>query len=130
MSLSMLVMGPELEAEVSRIREHADKPENLYRPGQPIPGDDPAFVLHSGHFKVVYSRTQGPGTPVFRHLSVSTSHAGRYPSVVVVATLCHLFGFTGAPLSPDGTTATGLGRDWVYFKDGGAIAVQQVLREQ
>jgi hypothetical protein len=120
-------MGPALEAEIRRVREHAEKPENIYHPGDPIPGDNPAFVLRSGMYRVVYSFTQGPGTPIFRHISVSTARPGMAPNIMVVCTLCHMFGFTGAPLASDGGVATGLGPNWVVFRDGTAIAVQQAI---
>lgn len=124
---SMLIMGPELEAEIRRIRDYAEQPENVYRPGGPIPGENPAFVLRSGMYKAVYSLTQGPGTPVFRHISVSTSHPGADPNFIVVCTLCHTFGFTGAKLAAEGGGAVGLGPDWGVFRDGNAIAIQQQL---
>jgi len=126
MPYSFLIMGPELEAQIRRVREHAEKLEHIYRGHGPIPGDDPAFVLTNGMFKVVYSLTQGEG-PIVRHISASTSNEGMFPNQITVYTLCHLFGFTGAQGATEGGTATGPGEDWAIFYDGPAIAVQQVF---
>jgi hypothetical protein len=125
--MGVLLLGAELEAEVRRVREHAEKPENIYRLGGPLPGDNPAFVIRNGTYRIVFSLTQGPGTSVFRHLSVSTVRRGADPNIQIVCTLCHRFGFTGAPLAETADVATGLGSDWGVFRDGDAIAVQQRL---
>lgn len=96
---SVFFMTPEVEADARRVRAHAEKPENIYRPGRmPPPGDNPAFVMMNGTYKIVFSLTQTPNG-VIRHLSVSTSAKGRLPLPVAVWTVAHLLGFTGA--SPD-----------------------------
>lgn len=78
-------------AKVAAVLSHAEK--HPYRPGGPIPGDDPRFVVNLNSYRVVFSFTQLDHC-TFRHLSVSVP-GKKYPNPVAVFVIADLFGFTG-----------------------------------
>lgn len=106
MSLSPLLMGPQLEADIRRVREHAERPENWYRPaeGHAPPGENPAYVVVSLAYRAVFSITVMPDGLIFRHVSVSTVRPGFQPNPTIAFTFCHLFGLTGAKLHAESGT--------------------------
>jgi hypothetical protein len=124
---SFFDMGPAFQAEIRRVREHAEKPENLYRPGSsvPPPGDDPRFCFTSGTYRVVYSLTQAP-TLVIRHMSISTLRKGSYPQPLVVWTTAHHLGFTGATVDQHGVVSEPA-PEWGFYTDESwpCLVVQQ-----
>lgn len=111
--LTPLIITPEVEAEVLRIRTHAELPGNRRtRANMHSPGDfhTNSVVIPAG-FKVVYSIDEGekPGL-WFKHLSVSvTTTGGRTtPTKGAMDILAKLFGFTSRAtmglLPPDADT--------------------------
>src|SRR5262245_23261458 len=103
--------GPPLTAEARRVRAHAEKPANYFRPGRMrVPGDDPRFIFSAGHYRFVFSLTMVPPAEVLRHLSVSTLLPGAPHDPFLLWTAAGLLGFTGAPTSRG--TALGPGPDW------------------
>lgn len=98
---NVFVWTPKIQAAVRRVRKHAEKPANWYRPGQAVPGNNPAFVVYAGTTRAVFTWTVAP-FGVLRHMTVSVNGEGRYPLPVCVFTLAHHFGFTGATLAPSG----------------------------
>jgi hypothetical protein len=124
--------GPALDADVARVRAHAERPVNIYRPGPGVrsPGDDPQFVFTTGPYRAVYSLVAASGIDCMRYLSISDRRGG-YPDLSVGLTLAHRVGFTGA--TPDVQGVVDSGRrpeDWVYFEDAdeGTLVVQQIMR--
>jgi hypothetical protein len=125
MSLSSTHVA-ELELEARRIREHAEKPENYYWPdsGARAPSNDPRFVFRSGPYTFVFSLTV-TANAIFRRLSVSTSKAGMIPQPVVVWTVAHLLGFTGAASNAPTGVVTSPAEDWLVHEDVMGLVVQQ-----
>lgn len=93
-----LIITPEVEAEVARVRTFAEQPENRRTAANAhIPGNQVTYsmVIPAG-FKAVYSVDEGtrPGL-WFRHLSVSVFvEADRAPSHSEMQMIISLFGFT------------------------------------
>lgn len=85
------------------IVEYASQSENWYRPGPDaiIPGDKPEYVLQGTSVRAVFTWTVSPDD-VRRHLSVSVKAEGRAPLPIMVWTLAHYFGFTGAKVDEHG----------------------------
>jgi hypothetical protein len=94
---------PQILEAVLELRAHAEKPENWYRPnnGAVAPGNNQRFVVWAGTTRAVFTWTVAP-FGVLRHLSVSVRGEGRYPMPMVVYTLAHHFGFTGATVDEGG----------------------------
>lgn len=101
--MTVLIFGDQLEHDTQRVRRYAEQPANWYAPGVGLlPGDTEAYTLHSGTIKAVFTWTYSGPSKISRHLSVSTGGRGKYPSTVVVATLAHMLGFTGATADDHG----------------------------
>lgn len=100
--IRVLVISEEAREHARRVKEFAERPENLYDPyTQPcgtkvaIPGDNPRHVAQFNSFRAVFSITRSPEGKVFRHLSISIPVRDRYPNPVAVCETAALFGFTG-----------------------------------
>lgn len=93
----------EAESRAKEIAAFAAKPENWYRIGETteIPGNQAEFVLRSGTIRAVFTWTKLPEGEVYRHMTVSTMGPA-YPNPVIVWTLAHMFGFTGAKVDKFG----------------------------
>jgi hypothetical protein len=64
-----LVIDAEAQAKIAHLIEHAE--QHHYHPEvDPVPGDDPAFVVHLNTYRVVFTFTVFANT-LWRHLSVS-----------------------------------------------------------
>lgn len=98
-AVSFFVISPEIKALIAKQVEIAARKENWYRPFDPnyeIPGDVPGGKVHVGSYTVVFTWTVDKDkTGVFRHMSVRAPNQ-KYPPPVVVFTLAHWCGFTGA----------------------------------
>jgi hypothetical protein len=114
-------MDAAAKAEIARVRDHAEA--NRYRPGDPVPGDNPAFVARLGTYRVVFTLTEERGQ-LWRHLSVSVP-GGRLPHPAAVFMIADAFGFTGW----DDKRLTSPGPDWGVGHDPDAhcIVVAQSL---
>lgn len=91
-----LLIDDAAKAKVRQVRDFAEQPANLYRPGltQRVPGDDPHFVTDLAvGFHCVFTITEVAGVQ-FRHLSISVD-GGKYPSPFAAYTIAELFGFEG-----------------------------------
>lgn len=100
--MTALVIGPEQQAELQRIRDYAEAKHRRYRledmrkivlgTRQP-PGADPARICEVPHgFRVVYSIEQHPQGWV-RHLSVSLDLTRRTPNMGAVLMIARELGF-------------------------------------
>ena len=101
MTTSTFRLTPAVVARAKEIVAFAEMQKNWYYPGVPgqaLPGDNPEHVLKSGTTRAVFSWTRHPEHEdvILRHMSVSVQRKGRYPRPIVVWTIAHLFGFTGA----------------------------------
>lgn len=97
--MTPLIITPEVETEVARVREYAEHPENRRTTHNVAsPGDfDGHTLLVPAGFKVVYSVDEGETLGTwFKHLSVSvTATGGRtVPSQMTMDILADLFGFS------------------------------------
>lgn len=115
---------------IARVRRFAEDPAHWYRPElawcQPgadvpehlIPGNIPGHVAELGPCRAVFSWSQNPGDRLMaRHLSISGSGPGLYPSPAAAFAVATLFGFTGG--EPSGSPVTlRPGADW-YMGQGG-----------
>jgi len=107
------VIDDELRASCRRLREHAEKTENWYCVGSSdwVPGNRSEHVIETaGGFRIVFSISCLPETPSagFRHLSVSIPEAeGKCPHPLVLWTVAHLLGFTGAEVVDEVASAPG-----------------------
>lgn len=107
--MGVLVLDDATKGEAERVRRHAEKRENWYVPGSTtVPGDDSRHVFMAGTYRVVFSWTLGGDGRVFRHLSISVGppYSGKAPSPIVVFTIAHWLGFTGAEPDEHGTVGT------------------------
>lgn len=106
-----LIIGPQAKVDAARVVAHAEA--NPYRPGQPTPGDNPAFVAHFGTYRAVFTITHAEGL-VYRHLSVSVP-SRKYPNPAAVFMIADLFGFAGwnekAPSEPGNGWMLNLNKD-------------------
>ena len=108
-----LIIDDQIKHRVAQVVAWAS--EHHFRPqeGDPPPGDDPRHVLLTDFgYRCVFSFTEGDGK-LYRDLSVSVSHQGRYPNEFAFYTLAELFGFTGW----DGATIVPLPEEWMVSKD-------------
>ncbi len=111
MSVRPLALDSDFKAECARLREFAEKPENWYAIGRTtvVPGDQPGYSFMSEFgFRVVFTITDAPDhiPQLFRHLSISVPSKD-YPNPVVVYTIAHHLGFTGAIVKDDIATEPG-----------------------
>jgi hypothetical protein len=88
----VLVIDDIARAQAARVLAHAEA--NPYRPGDPVPGNQPGFVAHFGDYRSVFTYTHA-NRRIFRHLTVSVPTPGKYPSPIAVFEIANLFGFTG-----------------------------------
>lgn len=86
-----LVVDAAAKATAARVLAYAEA--HPYRPGGPVPGDDPNFVARFGTYRAVFTFTHSNGF-VYRHLSVSVPSA-KYPNPAAAFMIASLFGFTG-----------------------------------
>lgn len=117
-TMRLLSISPDVRQAADRLREHAEKPENWFRPGPPEtwgrlqgsglrPGDKPEHHLQIPFgFSCVFSWTIASfgGKPtVVRDLSVKVPDA--IPNPIAVYEIAELFGFTKRekPGSPGGS---------------------------
>lgn len=117
--MSTLILNPSTLERIHAIAAYAAKAENWYLLGglSKIPGSNPEHELVSGDVRAVFSWTQTPqGEAVYRHLTVSVLGSQDMPHPVVVYTLAHHFGFSGAELSPQGVVETP-GDDWYFGRE-------------
>ena len=126
--MAALVLGPELDVVIQRIREHAEAPANWYVVGSGAPPYQTQFVLTCGTVQAVFSWTSYKEI-LHRHLTVSVveSAGAALPHVSVVATLAHKFGFACSS-KPD---AKGIVRElspsWVIgYRDRCVIVGEQI----
>lgn len=101
MTTSKFFLTDAVLARAKEVVAFAEKQANWYYPGIPgrtVPGDIPDHILESGTTRAVFSWTKHPEHEdiILRHMSVSVKRKGRYPRPLVVWTIAHLFGFTGA----------------------------------
>lgn len=115
-----LLIGGETKAEVRRVLDFAEKPENYYIVGadgftfQRPPGDDPRHVAHLPvGFRAVFSITKATaeGGKLYRHLSVSIQ-GPKWPNPAAAFMIASLFGFPGY----DERNASKPGPDWILDK--------------
>jgi hypothetical protein len=100
-----LVIDDALKAECRRLREFAEVPRNWYVVGKTtlVPGDKPEYVIETEFgFRVVFTITHAPfhKPDPFRHMSISVP-GDKFPHPVVVWTIAHHLGFTGADVQDD-----------------------------
>ncbi len=104
----------------------AAREENVYRPGGPVPGDNPLHFCHINTYRCVFSITEtpGPDRQRFRHLSVSVPGT-RWPNVAAVLMIAELFGFAGW----DGKTLNRMPEGWLVgaHETERAVVVAQKL---
>jgi hypothetical protein len=82
-----------------QIRTFAENPDNWYRAFQSsakVPGLHDEYVLESGTIRAVFSWTLVPDGDIFRQMTVSSKNPGKWAQPLIVWTLAHYFGFTGA----------------------------------
>jgi len=122
----------EAKVRAEEIVAYASQTENWYRMEVStfVPGDRKEYVLRSGDHRAVFSWTMAPTGEVRRHMSVSVPRKGKYPQPIVVWTLAHYFGFTGAELG-DGDVVHEPADGWVFAQDEdeGCIVVQQEVED-
>lgn len=106
-----LILDSATEVLVRRVREHAEKPENWFRPGRSKdwgklqgsglrPGDKPEYqvTIPMGYhciFSWTVAETRDGNPVVVRDLAVSAP--GATPNPIAVFELAELFGFTKRP---------------------------------
>lgn len=119
-----LVIDEAARAQARRVIEHAKA--HPYRPGDPVPGDNPDFVAQLGSYRAVFTYTKSDGT-TFRHLSVSVPGRG-YPHPAAIFTIAELFGLTGW----DGRTLHRAPADWMVSvnRDEHCVVVGQRIEPQ
>jgi len=123
-----LVIDDALKAECARLRIFAEDPKNWYVIGETkfVPGDRPEYVIRTAFgFRVVFTITHAlehRPEPI-RHMTISVS-GKNYPNPMVVFTLAHYLGFTGASVVNDVVPEPG---PWAMAIDDGehCIIVQQ-----
>ncbi len=124
-----LIINDEAIAKAAAVVAHAER--NPYRPGDPTPGDCPAFVAHLDTYRAVFTFTHANGM-IYRHLSVSIPPKAEGDKEVfagpeAVMMIAQLFGFTGMDeekLEPPG--------DWMIRPDPeqGCVVVAQIIGAQ
>lgn len=127
-----LLVDDQFRAECRRLREFAEDPKNwyLFEESDWVPGNRPEYVLESDYgYRAVFTITHAPGfrPEPFRHLSVSVPTEGKMPHHIVVFTLAHWLGFTGASVEDDVAVRPGkwgLGID----DNEGCVVVQEIYQ--
>jgi len=127
MTLRPFLIDDKFKADCERLRVFAENPKNWYVLDETkmVPGDNPQYVLHFDSYRAVFTITHAPKLKPepFRHLTVSIP-GENYPHPLVVLTLAHYLGFTGATLDNDVVSQPGpwgIGAD----DDEGCAIVQQ-----
>jgi hypothetical protein len=93
MEIRPLMIDAVARAKIAHLIEHAR--ENHYHPGiDPIPGDDPKFVIHLNTYRVVFTFSVDRGA-LWRHLSISVPEKDKYPNPIAAFTIAKEFGFSG-----------------------------------
>lgn len=107
----------EAEARAKEVAAFAARPENWYKVGEStwIPGDREEYVLRSLTVRAVFSWTQVAPGDVRRHMTISTM-GPRFPNPMVVWTLAHMFGFTGAKPNAEGLVHEPA-KSWAFLPD-------------
>lgn len=93
MNLRPLVIDDAARAEAARVLAHAEKNHYHPKPGNDVPGDDPAFTARFGTYRAVFTFTHADGL-IYRHLSVSVP-GKKFPNPVAVFNIAEMFGFAG-----------------------------------
>lgn len=109
--MRILLIDDAAKAEVQRVLDFAEMPENWYRPGRTavIPGDDPRFVAHlTDGFRAVFTITKASDGLVLRHLSISIDGT-KFPNIAAAFEIATMFGFNGW----DGRTIDRLPDGWM-----------------
>lgn len=135
-----LLLTDEMREAARVVREHAEKPENWFRPGPSSgwamlqgsglrPGDKPEHIVVLPHeFKCVFSWTvaerRDGSSVVVRDLSVSVP--GGSPHPVMVFEIAELFGFTRRPM---GTNPFEPGLTWIVGLDQCHVPCATVVEE-
>jgi hypothetical protein len=114
-------------AKIARLVEHAKN--HPYRLGDPVPGDNPDFVVHLDTYRCVFTFTVADAPDddfIFRHLSISVPAEGKYPHPMAAFTIATLFGFTGW----DGITEA-MPDSWAGgpYEEDGCVILAQPLEE-
>lgn len=93
MEIRPLMIDAVARAKIAHLIEYAR--ENHYHPGvDPIPGDDPRFVIFLNTFRVVFTFSVYQGA-LWRHLSISVPEKDKYPNPIAAFTIAKEFGFSG-----------------------------------
>lgn len=123
MKLRPLVIDDEARNKVMRVLAYAK--EHPYHAGDPIPGNNPNFVVHLDTYRCVFTYTESSEKEMYRHLSLSVPTL--YPNPIAAFTIAELFGFTGW----DGHTIDRAPDSWMVKLDEveRCIAIFQVLDE-
>jgi len=103
MTARPFLIDEKFKADCERLRVFAESPKNwyLFDETNHVPGDNPQYVLEFDSYRAVFTITHAPKfkPKPFRHLTVSVPGPGdAYPHPLVVVTLAHYLGFTGATL--------------------------------
>jgi hypothetical protein len=126
-----VIILSEAKKRAAEIATFASQPNNWYCIGTSafVPGDRGEYVLRSGDHKAVFSWTMLKTGEVYRHLSVSVARKGAYPQPLVVWTLAHYFGLTGATMDPVTEMVQEPAKDWEAGTNevDGCIMVQQEI---
>jgi hypothetical protein len=106
MRIRPLIIDAVARAKIAHLIEHAEG--HHYHVGvDPIPGDDPAFVIHLDTYRVVFTFTEDHGQ-LWRHLSISVPAPEKYPHPAATFTIAQEFGFAGW----DGATLDRMPHGW------------------
>jgi hypothetical protein len=127
----VLVDDDKAKAEVKRVLDFAQQPENYYKVGpggfslQKPPGDDPRHVAHLvDGFRCVFSLTRSiVEQKTYRHLTISIPSSPNLPNPYAAFMIAQMFGFTGW----DGRSTREIPADWQPFREGHAVGfIQEV----
>lgn len=119
-------------AEVERVRQWAERPENYYKPfagndaAVSVSGDDKRFTCHLNDYRCVYTITEGDC--LYRQLSISVPSAD-YAHPAAAFTIAEMFGFTGW----DGKTISRIPHGWLFnvnIREHCVTLVQKYVREE
>jgi hypothetical protein len=103
-----LVIDDSAKAAVARVKAYAEANHYYPSPGQPIPGDNPNYVVNLSTYRTVFTYTHAGGV-VYRDLSVSVPST-KLPNPAAVFAIADMFGFTG--YNPSNPTKPG--EDWFF----------------
>lgn len=126
---NLFLWTPRIRDAVLAVRARAEQPENWYRPtnGAAPPGNTPEFVIWAGTTRAVFTWTVVP-FGVLRHLSVSVRGESQYPLSIVVFTLAHHCGFTGATADEAGLVHQPGPWRMAVDKDEKCVVVQELVQ--